>query len=179
MAKKGALINLVRSLTKAEKRYFRLFATQQGSNKKYLELFDFLESNSNIDDEKLKEEFGNGELGVQLHVTKNYLTNLIMKGLRNFHDKQSKHAELKNLLRDIEILYQKELYALCHDRIQKAKKIAWEYEQFPDLMNICYWEKQLPQGWNGSANTPSDILCIVFAAFLRLKRSSTDYRKSI
>ena len=42
------LFDLIKSLTKSEKRYFRLFSQQQNESKaKYMQLFDFLEQKEN------------------------------------------------------------------------------------------------------------------------------------
>ena len=143
MAKKGNLFALIKSLSKAEKRYFRLFVNSQGSGKNYLLLFDAIEQQEEYDEKALKEQFKGQAFIRQLHVTKIYLNKLILKSLRNFYSAHSRESELKDLLRDIEILFQKELYDQCFYVIQKAEKLSREYEKLPMLLEALAWQRKL------------------------------------
>src|SRR5690606_18709603 len=51
MARIDPLFELVRSLTKSEKRYFKLFAQMQGKDKKYLLLFDAIDRLEEYDED--------------------------------------------------------------------------------------------------------------------------------
>ena len=53
-----------------------------------------------------------------------HLYRLILKSLRSYHTSISKDAELKDLLRNVEILYYKELYNQCHYGLKKAENLA-------------------------------------------------------
>ena len=143
MAKKSSLFLLIRSLSKAEKRYFKLFAAMNRRNKNYLLLFDAIDRQAAYDEEALKKKFKKHAFTKQLHVTKNYLNKLIMKSLRNFHAQSSKEAALKGLLKDVEILFRRELYAQCRQTLQKAELIANKYEKFVDLLEILAWKRRL------------------------------------
>ncbi len=143
MLKKGNLFSLIKSLTKPEKRYFRLFAARGSANKNYLLLFDFIAKQAECDDPAIKAHFKDMPFTKQLHVTKIYLNNLILKSLRNFHGKISKSAELKDLLRDIEILFRKELFDQCLLTIEKALILAQKYEKQTDLLEICAWKRKI------------------------------------
>ncbi len=143
MSKKGNLFFLIKSLTKAEKRYFKLFASTGSANKNYLLLFDTIDRQKIYDENALRASFKNMAFSKQLHVTKIYLNNLILKSLRNYHAKISKGAELKDLLRDIEILFKKELFDQCHYVIEKAIVLAKKYEHFPELLELFFWKRKL------------------------------------
>ncbi len=143
MTKKENLFSLIKSLSKSEKRYFKLFASMSGSNNNYIKLFDEIDKQEIYDEQKVKEKFKNEKFIKQLHVTKIYLSNLILKSMRNFHSTISKSAELKDLLRDIEILFQKELFNQCKYEIDKAEKIAIEYEELTSLIEILNWKRKL------------------------------------
>ena len=78
-------------------------------------------------------------------MTKNYLHKIILKSLRNFHSEFSKDAELKELLRNIEILYNKELYAHCETELKKADAIARKYEINSGLVEVQNWQRKLQQ----------------------------------
>ncbi len=156
MAKKNNLFLLIKSLSKAEKRYFRLFAAGGGSQN-YVLLFDAIERQQNYDEEAIKTQFQGYTFAKQLHVTKNYLSKLILKSLRNFHAGISKDAELKDLLRDIEILFRKELFDHCEFAIDKAIKLAVEYEKLNDLVELCAWRRKLLLATTGTGRSREEI----------------------
>lgn len=147
MSKKQHLFLLIKSLSKAEKRYFKLFvASQKGDGQKnnnYLRLFDAIDQQETYDEQAIKKKFAGQAFIKQLHVTKNYLNQLILKSLRNFHTKLSKEAELHDLLRDVEILFHKELYDQCRNLLDKACQIATTYEKLPALVDINNWKRKL------------------------------------
>ncbi len=143
MAKKGQLFLLIKSLTKAEKRYFKLYATAVGSSKNYTVLFDAIDKQEVYDEQAIKKKFKGQAFINQLHVTKNHLSKLIMKSLRNFHAGLSKDAELKDLLKEVEILFQKELYDQCHYTLQKAEDMATTYEKHTILIEVLSWRRKL------------------------------------
>ncbi len=143
MTKKGALFKLIAAMSKAEKRHFKQFAKANSFASNYLALFEAIEMQEAYDEKAIKIQF-EGEIFVkQLHVTKNYLQNFILKSLRVFHQKPSKDAELKNLLRDVELLYSKGLYDHCHYALKKAEKMAQVYECHTALLEVYGWKRKL------------------------------------
>ena len=143
MTKKEQLFALIKSLTKAEKRYFKLFASVNNTDANYILLFDAIDAQDVYDEKTIKEKFKEKNFIKQLHVTKNYLNKLILKSLRNYHSKISNDAELKDLLREIEILFRKELFEQCGDAINKAEKAAGNFENQTALLEILNWKRKL------------------------------------
>ena len=143
MNKKGNIFFLIKSLNQSEKRYFKLFCSTTNVESNYLRLFEAIDSQDTYDEKKLKETFAHEAFTRQLHVTKIYLSQLILKSLRNYHHKISKTAEITDLIRDIEILFTKELFDQCYYTIQKAEKIAISYEKFGLLSEILDWKRKL------------------------------------
>lgn len=145
MKKSEELFVLIKSLSQSEKRYFRIFCSQVGQESNYLRLFDAIDAQDEYDEKSIKKKF-KGQLFVkQLHVTKNYLRALILKSLRNFHAKSSRDAEVKDLLRNVEILFEKELYTHCNVELKKAGRIAERFEQGTNLVEIHSWKRRLRQ----------------------------------
>ena len=105
------LFNLVRSLNKNEKRYFRLLSGLHAGEKKFLLLFDAVDSQKEYDEETIKKKFRKEKFIRQLTFTKNYLYKSILKSLESYHS--SADSEIKNLLHRVEILFEKGLYAQC------------------------------------------------------------------
>ena len=145
MTIKESLFVLIKSLSKSEKRYFHLFCTREASGNNYLRLFDAIDAQSVYDEQLIRKQFKNEKFITQLHVTKNYLRKLIFKSLRNFHENISKDAELKNVLRNIEILYNKELFTQCESQLKVALRLANKYELLTGLLEIENWLRKLEQ----------------------------------
>ncbi len=150
MAKKGTLFSLIKSLTKSEKRYFKLNQAVTEGTKNYQKVFDFVDNQEEMDDKVVATHFSDQSYGKQLHVTKNYLTKQILKSLRGFHATSSSRHQLYELLLDIEILYKKELYDQCYDTVKRARKIAEKYEKYTELLEVLSWERRLLIAQKGS-----------------------------
>lgn len=143
MIKKGNLFSLVKVLDKSEKRYFRIHGSTSKSDSNYLRLFDFIDAQDSFDELLLKEKFEGEKFLHQLHVAKIYLTELILKALRNYYNGKSIYSQVINLLGDIEILYAKELYSLCRQKVKRAKYLCSAYEKESLLLEVLNWERKL------------------------------------
>ena len=143
MNKKGNLFYLIHSLNKSEKRYFKIFCFSQKLGKNYLRLFDAIVKQEVYDEAAIRKIFVQEKFSKQLHVTKNYLYQLILKSLRNFHHKSSPMAEVRSCIHHIELLFDRELYDHCHYEIKKAEKIAEKYELAIYLVEIAAWKRKL------------------------------------
>lgn len=153
MLKREELFALIQSLSKSEKRYFHVFCSQQGGKQRnYLRLFDAIAKQTVYDEDAIKRQFA-GELFVkQLHVTKHYLRNLVLKSLRNYHAGATKAAEVRELLHNVELLFQRELFQHCAQELQKAEALARTYEIDIAMAEILEWQRKLSQ-----ALAPTDI----------------------
>lgn len=145
MVRKEELHMLIHSLTKSEKRYFKLFCKRESSGNNYLKLFDAIDRQEKYDEAAIKQQFRDQTFVKQLHVTKNYLRNIILKSLRNYHTGVSKNAQLKDVLRNVEILYNKELYELSIRELKKAETIATDYENLTGQVDVEGWKRKLNQ----------------------------------
>lgn len=135
------LFQLIKSLTKQEKRYFKLYASRHviGKKNKYLLLFDAIDKQKSYDEDTIKNRFRGQAFVKQLHVMKNYLNTLIMRSLRNFHVNNF-DDKFHDLLRDAQILYDKGLHKQSRKVLNKAKKYAADNEKFLQLLDIQKWE---------------------------------------
>lgn len=139
------LFFLIQSLSPAEKRYFKLFASL--NNKKgintYQVVFEIIEKQEEYDEKEVIEKGGGEKLARQLPVVKNYLYKLILKSLRNYHTGQSVDFRLKELLMNVEILLRKDLISQCIKLLEKARKTAIQYEKYEYLMEILNYNLSL------------------------------------
>ncbi len=137
------LFDLVHSLTKSEKRFFKLQSSLQAGEKNYVRLFDLLEKMDHYNEEFVKESF-KGELFLKhLPSEKNHLFKLILKSLRSYHGESSVRSLLKQALKNVDILHKKGLFEECKKELKRAKKLAMSYEFFYYLFEIISWQKNL------------------------------------
>ncbi|MBK7872029.1 MAG: hypothetical protein IPJ74_15810 [Saprospiraceae bacterium] len=143
------LFQLIQSLTRQEKRYFKLYASRhaiEGQNK-YVLLFDAIEQQEEYDEASIKEIFKDEAFVNQLHVVKNYLYQNILNSLRQFHESQSEdkfHTEMRHAA----LLFNKGLYQQSEKALNKAKKLATENEHFLQLLEVYRWEHQIAHSRN-------------------------------
>ena len=125
------VFQLIKSLTGPEKRYFKLSCkyTAKDTNN-YMRLFEEIDKQSVYNEERIIKKFKQEKFIKHLPSEKNYLYNLILKSLRMYHSVKTTDNNLKGLLQDIRLLYDKELYTLCLKKIKKAKNIASSHERF-------------------------------------------------
>ena len=137
------LFNLIKSLSKSEKRYFKLTSSLQSGEKNYLKLFEAIELQDDYDEDAIKEQFKKETFIKHLPSEKNHLYNLILKSLRGFYSDNSAASILQEHIRNIELLFNKALYKECTKYINKAKAIAYNYEKYYFLLDLINWEKKL------------------------------------
>lgn len=142
----NSVFELIKSLTKQEKRYFILFASRhilEGEKSEYLKLYEYLEQQPRYDEKKLKKDLAKEPYIKRISVLKNYLYSLIFRSLRQYHSGQSISVQLLEYLFNIEILLGKGLLEQSLRTITLAKKLAKEYEQHLFLLLLSRWEEKL------------------------------------
>jgi hypothetical protein len=172
------LFDLVHSLTKSEKRFFKLQSSLQAGEKNYVRLFDLLEKMDHYDEEFVKESF-KGELFLKhLPSEKNHLFKLILKALRSYHGENSVRSILKQALKNVDILHKKGLHEECKKELKRAKKLAVSYEFFYYLFEIISWQKTLLEEdyENGEFSQSIDELAEEEAHVLLLLQNLAEYQ---
>ncbi|NND95263.1 MAG: hypothetical protein HKN45_10380 [Flavobacteriales bacterium] len=137
------LFDLIKSLTKSEKRFFKLSSSLQSGSKNYLKIFSAIDKQKQYDEEEIKEEFKNETFVKHFPSEKNHLYKLILKSLRAYHADNTVSSVLKQEIKNIEILYTKSLYKECNKFLVRAKKMAFTHEKFYYLYELLSWEKIL------------------------------------
>ncbi len=137
MVSSSELFELIKSLSKAEKRYFTLNAGLQEGEKSYLMLFKEVEKMEVYNESKLKTSLSKLGFKVQhLAVSKLHLANIIMKSLRAFHENNNPEQTVFSLLSGAEILKKKGLYKQSLKQLGKAKEISKKFELHSYLFEI-------------------------------------------
>lgn len=161
MKPSNELFDLIKSLTKSEKRFFKLSSSIQSGEKNYFKLFDYIDSQSTYDEKKLKEHFEKERFIKHLPSEKNHLYKLILKSLRQFYGEQSASSILKQEIKNIELLYNKALHKEATKFLKRAKKLAAEHEEFYFSIELISWEKVLTEESYESGNFDVDLNNII------------------
>ncbi len=140
--KSDQLYNLIKSLSKGEKRFFKLYAARlnNSSDKKFIKLFDAIEKQKEYSEDriliKVKEidpkQFSN---------LKAHLYYQLLKSLKLCNSSNLENIKITELLDYARILYNKCLYKECVKMIDKAKMVAIENDRSVLLMEILELEK--------------------------------------
>lgn len=141
------LFNLIKSLSGSEKRYFKLFATGNRTDKssKYLTLFDAIDLQETFDDEVLKKAVYQDEeiMSRKYSELKSYLYDLILTALQGYDEKTSIDFKIKGMLQSVRVLYKRSHYEDCSDLLPKIKKLAYKYESFSNILEVLNWERKV------------------------------------
>lgn len=146
MAKRDKLLDLVHTLSMSEKRYFKVFSQRHVTkgNTHYLQLFELACSQESPDSKAFEEAVEESKIKAKyLAADKNYLYNLLLRALSNFHVGRTNSMMVKEWLHQVEILFDKGLYDQCLHLTAKARQAAEKYDLFALLMEISLWERKV------------------------------------
>ena len=133
-AQKDHLFDLVKSLTKSEKRQFKLYVGRLGVNEdaKFIHLFNVLDRSPNYDEQEILKD---GSIAKrQLSNLKGHLYKQILVSLRLNPSRQNLRIQIREQLDFATILYHKGLYTQALRILEKAKNLAIQNEE----KNIAY-----------------------------------------
>ncbi|GJM27675.1 MAG: hypothetical protein DHS20C17_03100 [Cyclobacteriaceae bacterium] len=147
------LFQLIKSLSRNEKRYFKLFVAKEGGplDKKFIRLFDLMDQQQEYSEEEiLKEE--NTFKKAQMSNLKAHLYKRILQSLRMYDSGNVRDIKIRELIDHSQILYNRSHYKQCVRMLQKAKKMAQKHHNLELLLEIYKWEKQVLSQTVGKGN---------------------------
>lgn len=151
--KSDALFNLIKSLKKSEKRYFRIMVNHDESNggKKYIRLFDLIDEQHQFNEESLLEK--DPEINPkQLSNLKAHLYKKILKSIRQYNHASVLDIQIREMIDYAQILFNRSLYDQCATVLKKAKKQTYKIGNLELQLEILKWEKNVLTQTVGSDN---------------------------
>lgn len=138
------LFQLVHSLSRSEKRYFKVYAGRRsiGECNHYLRLFDAIAGQASYDEAAIRAQFAGTKAERHLPSIRVQLRKLILKSMRAYRAGHSVDARLREHLEDAEFLREKGLYAESDRSLAKAEKLAWQHERHASLLEILFWKRR-------------------------------------
>ncbi len=134
------LFELVSSLSKGEVTAFKRSIKHRHGFESYIKLFDYLRKRKDYDEGKLKKDLHKEPVIGFLAVAKNYLYNTILQFLCS-PGGEDKEKDLYFRLMAVKKLMDKCLYHHALRIVKKAKKKAYEQENFKVLLELLELEK--------------------------------------
>lgn len=143
MSKKDYLYELIQSLDKSEKRYFKLYFSGDKKEQKYMHLYNALEKATTYDERKIKTAIKDEYVTKHFAETKYYLYQLILSVLKNYRTENSVDNLLIDKIQNIEVLIQKALWNQAINELEKAKKMTYDYERFEFLLLLFSYQSKI------------------------------------
>jgi hypothetical protein len=137
------LARLIQSLSKSEKRYFKMFSSLQSGEKGYIKLFEAIEKMGDYDEKRIRKLFAGEEFLKRLPAVKNYLYGQLLKSLRVINAGNTVDSQLRELMEDATVLYDKRLYKQCSKVLERAKELAKANELTIPQLEINVWQEKV------------------------------------
>jgi len=158
MAKADMLSRLINTLTKAEKRYFRLYTSLQQGNKDYVNLFDMMERQSFRSTTELKLAFQQQYADCNYEVCSKYLYKVLLDCLLHLRLQRQPTAVLAAGILKCDILFERSLHEDALKQLHKAQASAADSEKQLLLLWAQQQEMQLLQQLNFPGITAEELV---------------------
>lgn len=145
------LFLLIKSMSKTEKRYFKLYMDKNTfyDHKLYIKLFEAIDRQSVYNEGLIKQEKTPFQKNIKK--VKWRLSRVILKCLDFYYSESIFDSSFKSQFKIINLLYQKGLYGQFIKNVKKLKKQALLYERYADIIELCRLERRIPVRRNARA----------------------------
>ncbi|MDO4755571.1 MAG: hypothetical protein Q4A54_04445 [Parabacteroides sp.] len=133
------IILLIQSLSKAEKRYIKLYTNLQNGNKNYMFLYDCI--CDGLTAKEVYEKFSQEIHEKSLEMAAKHLYQVLLDCLVQLRDKQDIQTTIFNYITKSNILFERELFDNAFAELEKARKLATIYEK--DLLILLIHRTEL------------------------------------
>jgi len=141
--KSNALFDLIKTLKPAEKRYFTLWASQNGSSeKKFLQLFHAICEQEEYNESELLKSLPDIP-EQQISNMKAHLYQRILQALRQYSQSHSGEIQLREMIDHVQLLFNRGLYDQCKGILRKARKRVNRVDNLELQLEILKWEKNI------------------------------------
>jgi len=143
--KSNNLYELIQSLNKTEKRYFKLYSSRHtiGEQNNYISLFDFIEKMENYDEDEIFSAFKGESFLNRFSITKGRLYTNILKSLDSYYSTSSIDAQIYRTIHSADILFNKGLYTQAEKMLLSAEKMTKKHGKNILLLEIKNKQKKL------------------------------------
>lgn len=133
------IILLIQSLSKAEKRYIRLYTNLQSGDKNYMLIYNY--ASEGLSAEQIYAKFSEEVNEKSFEMAAKHLYQVLLDCLVQLRDKQDIQTSIFNYITKSNILFERELYDNAFSELEKARKLASMYEK--DLLLLLIGRTEL------------------------------------
>ncbi len=159
--KNEPVFDLVKSMSKAEKRNFKLYASRSAANQdaKFLALFEVMDATEEYDEQRILKKTGIKK--EQLPNMKSYLYRQMLVSIRLLNVQHVGVMEIREMIDFARILYDKSMFRQALVILDKAKTMVLEAENFTIALEIVEFEKRIEVlHMTRSANDRAEMLSV-------------------
>lgn len=153
------LHRLVHAMTRAEKRYFKLYTSRHtlpGMNVLQV-LFDAIAAMPSYDVSLLRRQFAGQAFMRRFAITKRRLYETLLESLDAFHANGSIDDQLRRKLHQVEILHHKTLHHDAAKLLRSASALASAHDRQAMQLQVIEWERRLWERTNYTGLTSSTM----------------------
>jgi hypothetical protein len=146
-------------MTRAEKRYFKLYTSRNGAagEGNHAVLFDAIAKMEHYDEAALHRQFMGKAFMRRFSITKRRLYEALLNSLDAFHADSSVDAKLQRSLHHVEILNQRALHADASKVLRGIRNMARQHDRQAVLLQVAEWERRLMERTNYAEVSDSDL----------------------
>lgn len=138
------IFDLIRSLTKAEKRYFQIYSRRHfPKDNQYLRLFERIAEADVYNESALIEEFSDGMSASHFAVLKKQLYDNILDSLHRFDEFAHPEQQIQKGIHFCSLLLKKGLFSQCAKQLEKYRNKAYSIEKFEQVLELIDIQKRL------------------------------------
>jgi hypothetical protein len=134
MFKSGALISLIHSMSKPEKKAFSLAFTKSVPTPLYLTLYTLASKDKTVTPEVLRTKFLRHHKGASFDTTVKYLYKVLLDTMLDLRTEQDSYYSLFDKILKARILFEKSLFEECFDLLHKVIASARKLENYYALL---------------------------------------------
>ncbi|WP_052596801.1 hypothetical protein [Aureispira sp. CCB-QB1] len=146
MSNQDTTHQLIQTMSRTEKAYFKKYARKQQREKDdfYFKLFDAIDQQETYNSALLLKKFRKRKMTQkQLSIAKHYLYNLLLTSLLAYQKNKSIDAQLHEQIETIQLLTKRSLLTQALKTLHKAQKLAQKHEAFLHLLLLQMQEEEI------------------------------------
>ena len=153
------LHRLIRSMTGAEKRYFKLYTSRHvvAGHSNHQALFDAVDAMPAYDLQALRAQFAGQPFMRRFPIAKRRLYEAVLDSLDAFHANSSVDDQVRRMLHHVEVLHHKALYEDAERVLRAATALARAHDRQALLLQAAEWERRFAERANYTGTTPAEL----------------------
>lgn len=134
MLKSSALISLIQSMSKPEKKAFKIAAPRTESMPHYMSLYNLISKDKTLTPELMRAKYLKQHSGASFDTTVKYLYKVLLDTMLDLRTEQDSYYSLFDKILKARILFEKSLFEECFDLLNKVIANARKLENYYALL---------------------------------------------